>query len=42
VKVLFSEIDAATSLVPIDLPGIEEKEGLPVEAFSKVQRRMQH
>lgn len=36
-KVLFSEIDAATSLVPIDLPGIEEKEGLPVEAFSKVQ-----
>jgi hypothetical protein len=37
VKVLFSEIDAATSLVPIDLPGIEEKEGLPVEAFAKVQ-----
>ncbi|XP_062163560.1 formin-like protein 18 isoform X2 [Alnus glutinosa] len=36
-EVLFSEIDAATSLVPIDLPGIEEKEGLPVEAFSKVQ-----
>ncbi|XP_059459848.1 formin-like protein 6 isoform X2 [Corylus avellana] len=36
-EVLFSEIDAATPLVPIDLPGIEEKEGLPVEAFAKVQ-----
>lgn len=36
-EVLFSEMDAATSLIPFDLPGIEEKEGLPVEAFAKVQ-----
>ncbi|KAK9279209.1 hypothetical protein L1049_012887 [Liquidambar formosana] len=36
-EVLFSEMDAATSLITIDLPGIEEKEGLPMEAFAKVQ-----
>lgn len=30
-------MDAATSLISIDLPGIEEKDGLPVEAFAKVQ-----
>ncbi|KAK9947203.1 hypothetical protein M0R45_012635 [Rubus argutus] len=36
-EVLFSEMDAATSLISIDLPGIEEKDGLPVEAFAKVQ-----
>ncbi|ONI32907.1 hypothetical protein PRUPE_1G393200 [Prunus persica] len=36
-EVLFSEMDAATSLISIDLPGMEEKDGLPVEAFAKVQ-----
>ncbi|KAL5558224.1 hypothetical protein UlMin_034435 [Ulmus minor] len=36
-EVLFSEMDATTSLISIDLPGIEEKEGLPMEAFAKVQ-----
>ncbi|PON74559.1 Tensin phosphatase [Parasponia andersonii] len=36
-EVLFSEMDTATSLISIDLPGIEEKEGLPMEAFAKVQ-----
>ncbi|KAH9798787.1 Formin-like protein 18 [Citrus sinensis] len=36
-EVLFSEMDAATSLVSVDLPGIEEKDGLPIEAFAKVQ-----
>ncbi|XP_057960093.1 formin-like protein 18 [Malania oleifera] len=36
-EVLFSEMNAATSLITIDLPGVEEKEGLPMEAFAKVQ-----
>ncbi|CAN6582858.1 unnamed protein product [Malus baccata var. baccata] len=36
-EVLFSEMDAASSLISIDLPGMEEKDGLPVEAFAKVQ-----
>ncbi|KAF5456814.1 hypothetical protein F2P56_026253 [Juglans regia] len=36
-EVLLSEMDAATSLISIDLPGIKEKEGLPVEAFAKVK-----
>lgn len=36
-KVLFSEMDAAASLISVDLPGIEEKDGLPMEAFAKVQ-----
>ncbi|EXB86684.1 Formin-like protein 6 [Morus notabilis] len=36
-EVLFSEMDASTSSISIDLPGIEEKEGLPMEAFAKVQ-----
>lgn len=36
-KVLFSEMDAGTSLISIDFPGIEEKGGLPVEAFARVQ-----
>ncbi|KAJ0031495.1 hypothetical protein Pint_12503 [Pistacia integerrima] len=36
-EVLFSEMDAASSLVSFDLPGIEEKDGLPIEAFAKVQ-----
>ncbi|KAM7459567.1 hypothetical protein LguiA_036561 [Lonicera macranthoides] len=35
-EVLFSEMDSASSLITIDLPGIEEK-GLPIEAFAKVQ-----
>lgn len=30
-------MDAASSVIPVDLPGIEEKDGLPVEAFAKVQ-----
>ncbi|KAM2753860.1 hypothetical protein PS2_016088 [Malus domestica] len=36
-EVLFSEMDAASSLIDIDLPGMEEKDGLPAEAFAKVQ-----
>ncbi|XP_019458327.1 PREDICTED: formin-like protein 18 isoform X2 [Lupinus angustifolius] len=37
VEVLFSDMDASSSVIPIDLPCIEEKEGLPVEAFAKVK-----
>ncbi|XP_041016899.1 formin-like protein 6 isoform X3 [Juglans microcarpa x Juglans regia] len=36
-EVLLLEMDAATSLISINLPGIKEKEGLPVEAFAKVK-----
>ncbi|CAL5376218.1 unnamed protein product [Camellia sinensis] len=36
-EVLFSDTDAADSRVPIDLSCFEEKDGLPVEAFAKVQ-----
>lgn len=36
-KVLFSEMDAAASMVPVDLSCFGEKEGLPEEAFAKVQ-----
>ncbi|XP_044471017.1 formin-like protein 18 isoform X2 [Mangifera indica] len=36
-QVLFLEMDATSSLVSYDLPGVEEKDGLPIEAFAKVQ-----
>ncbi|XP_062099581.1 formin-like protein 18 [Humulus lupulus] len=36
-EVIFSEMDTVTSLVSVDLPGLEDKEGLPIEAFAKVQ-----
>ncbi|KAK2985995.1 hypothetical protein RJ640_026385, partial [Escallonia rubra] len=36
-EVLFSEMDSASSVITVDFPGIDEKEGLPVEAFAKVQ-----
>ncbi|KAL2502214.1 formin-like protein 13 [Forsythia ovata] len=35
-EVLFSEMDAVASIVPVDFPCFEDKDGLPVEAFSKV------
>ncbi|RWR91146.1 formin-like protein 18 [Cinnamomum micranthum f. kanehirae] len=35
-EVLFSEMDAATSVITLDVAGIEEREGLPIEAFAKV------
>lgn len=35
-EVLFSETDAGTSVVPLDLSCFEEKDGLPMEAFAKV------
>ncbi|XVE53536.1 hypothetical protein DITRI_Ditri03aG0010800 [Diplodiscus trichospermus] len=36
-EVIFSDMDVATSVISIDLPGTEEKDGLPMEAFAKVQ-----
>lgn len=35
-KILFSEMDAATSVISLDFSGFEEKGGLPMEAFAKV------
>ncbi|THU64687.1 hypothetical protein C4D60_Mb01t29070 [Musa balbisiana] len=37
VEVILSEMDAANSLTLLELTSGEEKEGLPVEAFAKVQ-----
>nr|XP_029118335.1 formin-like protein 6 isoform X2 [Elaeis guineensis] len=37
VEVLLSEMDSANSDITMDLPIGEEKEGLPIEAFAKVQ-----
>ncbi|KAK2973125.1 hypothetical protein RJ640_012604 [Escallonia rubra] len=36
-EVLFSEMDTAASIVPVDMSCFEEKEGLPLEAFARVQ-----
>ncbi|KAF8086092.1 hypothetical protein N665_0635s0022 [Sinapis alba] len=36
-EVLFSGMDAGNNHVSIDLPHMEEKDGLPMEAFAKVQ-----
>ncbi|KAK7377124.1 hypothetical protein VNO80_02544 [Phaseolus coccineus] len=37
VEVLFSDMDTSSSVISLDLPRVEEKEGLPVEAFAKVK-----
>ncbi|KAL2317980.1 hypothetical protein Fmac_031856 [Flemingia macrophylla] len=42
VEVLFSDMDASSSVISIDLPRVEEKEGLPVEAFAKVKEIFSH
>ncbi|KAG5564034.1 hypothetical protein RHGRI_000268 [Rhododendron griersonianum] len=36
-EVLFSDMDASASVVPVNLSCFEDKDGLPVEAFAKVQ-----
>ncbi|VAH13905.1 unnamed protein product [Triticum turgidum subsp. durum] len=36
-EILFSEMDTADHLDPMEMAGIGEKEGLPIEAFAKVQ-----
>ncbi|PPD70652.1 hypothetical protein GOBAR_DD32470 [Gossypium barbadense] len=35
-EILFSEMDAATSVISLDFSGFEEKGGLPMEAFAKM------
>ncbi|CAN1328326.1 Formin-like protein 13 [Linum perenne] len=35
-EIIFSEVDAHASVIPMDFTGLEEKDGLPVEAFAKV------
>ena len=35
-QVLFSEMDSSTPIGAIDLPGLEEKDGIPVEVFPRV------
>ncbi|KAE9586438.1 hypothetical protein Lal_00044672 [Lupinus albus] len=37
VEALFSDMEASSSVIPMDMPCIGEKEGLPVEAFAKVK-----
>ncbi|XP_019447579.1 PREDICTED: formin-like protein 18 isoform X1 [Lupinus angustifolius] len=37
VEALFSDMEASSSVIPMGMPCIEEKEGLPVEAFAKVK-----
>ncbi|XP_039051238.1 formin-like protein 13 [Hibiscus syriacus] len=39
---LFSELDAASSIISLDFTGFEEKGGLPVEAFAKVHEIFSH
>ncbi|OVA09231.1 Tensin phosphatase [Macleaya cordata] len=36
-EVLLSEMDTGASLITVELPSYDEKDGLPMEAFSKVQ-----
>lgn len=40
-EILFSEMDSAASIVPVDISCFEE-EGLPIEAFAKVQEIFSH
>ncbi|KAI6680451.1 hypothetical protein NL676_034332 [Syzygium grande] len=40
-EILFSEMDSAASVVPVDISCFEE-EGLPIEAFAKVQEIFSH
>ncbi|CAL0333068.1 unnamed protein product [Lupinus luteus] len=37
VEALFSDMEASSSVIPMNMPCIGEKEGLPVEAFAKVK-----
>lgn len=42
IKILFSEMDAAATVIADRTSCFEEKEGLPVEAFAKVQEIFNH
>ncbi|OMO90913.1 Actin-binding FH2/DRF autoregulatory [Corchorus olitorius] len=41
-EILFSEMDAASSIISMDFPCFEDKEGLPIEAFAKVHEMFSH
>ncbi|XP_051151379.1 formin-like protein 6 [Andrographis paniculata] len=36
-EVFFSELDASSAIVGLDSPGVQDIEGLPIEAFSELQ-----
>jgi len=42
IKILFSEIDAAAAVIADSTSFFEEKDGLPIEAFAKVQEIFSH
>ncbi|OMO61745.1 Actin-binding FH2/DRF autoregulatory [Corchorus capsularis] len=41
-EILFSEMDSASSIISMDFPCFEDKEGLPIEAFAKVHEMFSH
>ncbi|GLU01360.1 hypothetical protein SLE2022_186710 [Rubroshorea leprosula] len=41
-EIIFSEMDAASSIIAMDFPCFEEKDGLPMEAFAKVHEIFSH
>ncbi|GLT85364.1 hypothetical protein SLE2022_035550 [Rubroshorea leprosula] len=41
-EIIFSEMDAASSIIAVDFPCFEEKEGLPMEAFARVHEIFNH
>lgn len=41
-KLLFAEMNSSSSVVALDLPVIEDKGGLPIEAFAKAQEKFRN
>ncbi|GKU87196.1 hypothetical protein SLEP1_g1638 [Rubroshorea leprosula] len=41
-QIIFSEMDAASSIIAMDFPCFEKKDGLPMEAFAKVHKIFSH
>ncbi|MED6170823.1 hypothetical protein PIB30_034817 [Stylosanthes scabra] len=42
VEILFSDMETKSSVISVDLPYLEEKDGLPIEAFAKVKKMFSH
>ncbi|MED6216970.1 hypothetical protein PIB30_013185 [Stylosanthes scabra] len=42
VEILFSDMETKSSVISVDLPYLEEKDGLPIEAFAKVKKIFSH
>ncbi|RYR55319.1 hypothetical protein Ahy_A06g030558 [Arachis hypogaea] len=42
VEILFSDMETKSSVISIDLPYLEEKDGLPIEAFAKAKKIFSH